>query len=255
MFALSLSSSGSTSSFLVSFKFFNLTKTHTACTSWFYVLLINNSQDRNTRITVNHKEILMIRRQTDFIVRTRLYLVHHLPFTGETRSWSPDIELGQRPRMDSNFQPSQSNSGLNHCAPLSPALVITWRWLLDRDSPRHPLPALLMFFVECPPVLSLSPSDVRLRAGPGTADWLLVSPASLRLRLRSETSSKAGAAVTWAAQASSPGPRLLSVRWSVVCCLSPRHSDAYSHPEHRPYSHIKVSNVKSLNAERHITLK
>lgn len=40
--------------------------------------------------------------------------------------------------------------------------------------PRHPLPALLMFFVECPPVLSLSPSDVRLRAGPGTADWLLV---------------------------------------------------------------------------------
>ena len=119
MFELSLSSSGSTSSFLVSFKFFNLTKTHTACTSWFYVLLINNSQDRNTRITVNHKEILMIRRQTDFIVRTRLYLVHHLPFTGETRSWSPDIELGQRPRMDSNFQPSQSNSGLNHCAPLS----------------------------------------------------------------------------------------------------------------------------------------
>ena len=254
MFALSLSSSGSTSSFLVSFKFFNLTKTYTACTSWFNVLLINNSQDRNTRITVNHKEILMIRRQTDFIVRTRLYLVHHLPFTGETRSWSPDIELGQRPRMDSNFHSNPRNQTLAWITVrLSPALVITW--LLDRDSPRHPLPALLMFFVECPPVLSLSPSDVRLRAGPGTADWLLVSPASLRLRLRSETSSKAGAAVTWAAQASSPGPRLLSVRWSVVCCLSPRHSDAYSHPEHRPYSYIKVSNVKSLNAERHITLK
>ena len=80
MFALRLSSSGSTCSFLVSFKFFNSTQTYTACSSWLYVVVINNPQDRNTRIAFNHKEIVMIRRQIPlFASDFTLFIIYLLP--------------------------------------------------------------------------------------------------------------------------------------------------------------------------------
>ena len=153
---------------------------------------------------------MMILKERDSVVWIGLYLVQHQSFTGETRSWSRGIELGPRPRMEFHY-----TSELHNQAYTEPKCLFPWlTWLYSLTS--HPSPP--MFFVRVFPVLSPHLSwDCGLQPGPASA------PAPIDRQVGKLLL----AAVTW------PLAWLLSVRWSVVCCLRLGHWDAYSHPKSR----------------------
>ena len=141
---------------------------------------------------------------------TLLYLVQHQSFTGESRSWSRGIELGPRPRMEFHFTSKLHNQAYSEpkCLSLSDSHGIT-QWLLI---PVLPVPDVLC---------QSSLLSLHLRWDCGLQCPHLAPAPRVRQVGKLEL-----AAVTWALA----WPWLLSVRWSVVCCLRLGLSDAYTHP-------------------------
>ena len=151
---------------------------------------------------------------------TLLYLAQHQSFTGESRSWSRGIELGPRPRMEFHFTSKLHNQA--NSEPKCLSLWLTWHHSVT-PHPSHPSP-----WCSLSELRVISPSEMRL----GLQRPHLAPAPTVRQVGKLEL-----AAVTWALA----WPWLLSVRWSVVCCLRLGHFDAYTHPRryHKLWSRLQ----------------